>query len=70
MLFLAPLFIAIAFGLPQAEMLSKAALTTVVSRVVTFSLTGAFLAMLGMGIWVGSLVRRYPPRAAATSKSP
>lgn len=70
MLFLAPLFIAIAFGLPPAEALPKVASTTIISRVVTASLTGGFLAMICMGIWVSTLARRFPAHSAAASSTP
>ncbi|HUB88904.1 MAG TPA: hypothetical protein VMA74_04155 [Dyella sp.] len=60
MLYLSPLFLSVAFGLPPAELMAKMDPGSVVLRVVTSSLVGVFLAMLGMGLWVSSIVRRTP----------
>ena len=59
MLVLSPLFVAVAFGLPQAELIPKADTATILVRIITSSLVGGFLAMIGMGFWVASLARRY-----------
>ena len=63
MLFLAPLFVCIAIGLPSAEMTPKLDPATVISRIITSSLSGGFLTMLCMGAWVKSLASRYPQLA-------
>ena len=68
MLFLSPLFVSIAFGLPLAEMAPKMDPSTIVSRIITSSLSGAFLTMIGMGLWVSKLANRYP-KPVHTEKS-
>jgi hypothetical protein len=60
MLFLAPLFVCMAFGMPSGLMLGKTELGELIQRAVTTSIIGAFLAMLGIGLWVSSLARRAP----------
>ena len=59
MLVLSPLFVAVAFGLPQAELIPKTDTATILVRIITSSLVGGFLAMIGMGLWAASLARRY-----------
>jgi hypothetical protein len=60
MLFLAPLFVSVAFGLPSTRVLPETDLGEVIQRAVTTSVIGAFLAMLGIGLWISSLMRRAP----------
>ena len=60
MLFLSPLFVAVTFGLPSSRLLPETDLGEVVQRAVTSSIVGAFLAMLGIGVWISSLARRAP----------
>jgi hypothetical protein len=60
MLFLAPLFLAVAVGLPSPLALKNVDMGQLIQRAVTSSISGAFLAMLGIGIWVSSLARRTP----------
>jgi hypothetical protein len=62
MLFLSPLFIAVTFGLPSSEFLKTIDAGEMIRRAVVSSIVGAFLAMLGMGLWVSSLIRRAPPQ--------
>jgi len=61
MLVLSPLFVAVAFGLPSASRLQTLETGEVIQRAVTSSLVGAFLATLGIGLWISSLARRAPP---------
>jgi hypothetical protein len=67
MLFLSPLFVAVAFGLPPASQIKTLEAGELIQRAVTSSLVGAFLAMIGIGLWVSSLARKtpLPPRPAA-----
>jgi hypothetical protein len=60
MLFLSPLFVAVAFGLPHPRLLPETGLGELIQRAVTTSIIGAFLAMLGIGLWISSLMRRAP----------
>ncbi len=60
MLFLAPLFVCMAFGLPSGQTLQEADSGHLIQRAITTSVIGAFLAMLGIGIWISSLMRRTP----------
>jgi formate/nitrite transporter FocA (FNT family) len=60
MLFLSPLFVAVAFGLPSGQTLEETDVGEQIQRAVTTSIIGAFLAMLGIGLWVSSLMRRAP----------
>jgi hypothetical protein len=60
MLFLAPLFVALAFGMPPPRLLGETDLGGMIQRAVTTSIIGAFLAMLGIGLWISSLMRRAP----------
>jgi hypothetical protein len=60
MLFLSPLFVATAFGLPPATLTAKMDPGDLLQRVTVATLVGAFLAMLGMGLWVSALIRRAP----------
>jgi hypothetical protein len=60
MLFLSPLFVAVAFGLPTGRALEETDMGELIQRAVTTSIVGAFLAMLGIGFWISSLTRRAP----------
>lgn len=60
MLFLSPLFVAVAFGLPSGQALEETDTGELIQRAVTASIIGAFLAMLGIGLWISSLMRRAP----------
>ncbi len=60
MLFLSPLFVAVTFGLPPTRLLPETDLGEMIQRAVTSSIIGAFLAMLGIGVWISSLARRAP----------
>jgi hypothetical protein len=60
MLFLSPLFVAVAFGLPAPARLDLLQTGELVQLIVTASLVGAFIAMFGLGLWVSSLSRRAP----------
>jgi hypothetical protein len=60
MLILSPLFVTVAFGLPAPDMLRGIAAGELVQRAVSSSLIGAFLAMIGIGLWISSLTRRIP----------
>jgi hypothetical protein len=64
MLFLAPLFCCLVWGLPAGELLKKVDLGLLIQRAVTSSLVGAFLVMLGIGIWVSAMGGRQPPPPA------
>ena len=68
MLFLSPLFASLAFGLPGGAILMALEAGEIIQRVVTASLIGAFLAMLGIGLWVSSLARRTPLSSTWRSK--
>lgn len=59
MLFISPLFVAIAFGLPPGELIEKADPASLLVRIITASLVGGFLAMIGMGVWVASIARQF-----------
>src|SRR6185312_15157645 len=48
MLFLSPLFVAVAFGLPAPARLAKIQIGELVQLLVTASLVGAFIAMFGL----------------------
>ncbi len=69
MLFLSPLFIAVTFGLPSSEALRSIDAGEMIRRAVVGSIVGAFLAMLSMGLWVSSLIRRAPPQWDAREQS-
>lgn len=60
MLFLSPLFISIAFGLPPSSAAPQLDGGTIVQRIISAGLVGAFLAMLGLGFWVSTMMRRAP----------
>jgi hypothetical protein len=60
MLFLSPLFVAVTFGVPPGRMLEETDAGEQIQRAVTASIIGAFLAMLGIGVWISSLMRRAP----------
>jgi drug/metabolite transporter (DMT)-like permease len=71
MLVLSPLFVAVAFGLPPAEMTQKMDAGVLLQRIIAAALIGAFLAMLGMGLWVSALIRRAPAsRATIPQRDP
>lgn len=57
MLFLSPLLVSVAFGVPTAAKVTTGAL---VQQILTTALFGSFLTMLGMGLWVSALIRRLP----------
>lgn len=59
MLFISPLFVAIAFGLPSGELMQAADPASLLVRIITSSLVGGFLAMIGMGFWVASIARQF-----------
>lgn len=61
MLFLSPLFCAVAFGLPPPSLLKNVELGQLFQRAVTSSIVGAFLVMLAIGIWVSVMAGRQPP---------
>ena len=61
MLFLSPLFVSIVWGLPPAVTIPSVDSGSIVQRIISTGLVGAFLAMLGMGFWVAALVRATPP---------
>jgi hypothetical protein len=67
MLFLSPLFVSLVWGLPTADVVAKTDPGALVQRLISANLVGAFLAMLGMGVWVSSVVPRSP---AATAVPP
>lgn len=67
MLFLSPLFVAVSFGLPSAAALRGLEAGELIQRAVTASIVGAFLAMLGIGLWVSSLARRAPSLPSRTT---
>ena len=67
MLFLSPLFVSIAFGLPSAQALPAQDVGALFQGVVATALVGEFLSMFGMGIWVSTLIRRAPRQPAVTS---
>jgi hypothetical protein len=69
MLFLAPLFCCLVWGLPAGELLKKVDLGLLIQRAVTSSLVGAFLVMLGIGIWVSAMGGRQPPPPPARRRS-
>lgn len=68
MLFLAPLFCCLVWGLPTGEMLLAVDTGQLIQRAVTSSIVGAFLTMLGIGIWVSALANRLPPPPASTRR--
>ena len=56
MLFLSPLFVTVAFGLPApATWLDP---VEIVQRTIASSLVAAFVTMIGIGLWISSLARR------------
>jgi hypothetical protein len=59
MLVLSPLFVSVAFAWPDnaSHALDAGA---AIHHIISTSLVGAFFAMLGMGLWVSSLMRRVP----------
>jgi hypothetical protein len=60
MLVLSPLFTSLTFGLPESSTLPLLSAGDVLQRIVSSSIAGAFLAMLGMGLWVSSQLPRQP----------
>jgi len=58
MLFLSPLFVSIVWGLPPTSTIPTVDPGSILQRIISTGLVGAFLAMLGMGFWVSALVRR------------
>ncbi len=67
MLFLSPLFISIAFGLPSAQQESVQNAGALFQGILATALVGSFLSMLGMGLWVSTLIRRAPRQPTVTS---
>jgi hypothetical protein len=59
MLLLSPIFVAISFGLPAGEVMPKTDAASLLVRIITSSLSGGFLALLGMGFWVASIARQF-----------
>lgn len=59
MLVLFPLFVAVAFGLPPGELMPKTDAASLLVRIITASLVGGFLALIGMGIWVASIAKQF-----------
>ena len=59
MLFLFPLFVAVAFGLPPGELMQKMDTASLLVRIITSSLVGGFLALTGMGVWIASIARQF-----------
>src|SRR5688572_23364864 len=57
MLFLSPLLISVTFGVPEPARVNAGAL---VQQILTTAVFGAFLSMLGMGLWISALIRRLP----------
>ena len=70
MLFLSPLFVTVSFGLPPPDMVRGIGAGELLQRVVSSSLVGAFLAMIGIGLWISSLTRRVPLPAPQRSANP
>jgi len=60
MLFLSPLFIAVAFGTPPADLANTMDSSAILTRIITSSLTGVFIAMIIMGYWISSIARSRP----------
>ena len=58
MLFLAPLFFTVTFGLPHGRAIPSLEVGQIVQRAVTATLIGAFLAMISTGMWISSMARR------------
>lgn len=67
MLVLSPLFTSLTFGLPESSSLPLLSAGDVLQRIVSSSIAGAFLAMLGMGLWVSSQLPRQPAEWGAAS---
>lgn len=70
MLFLSPLFVTVAFGLPPAAQIRLLEVGELIQRATTSSLVGAFLAMIGIGLWVSSLARRTPVLSPCPAVNP
>ena len=70
MLFLSPLFVTVTFGLPASDMLGAIDMGELVQRSVSSSLVGAFMAMIGIGLWISSLTRRLPQPATQRNVNP
>ena len=60
MLFLSPLFVSVAFALPAGDASHLVDAGVAIEHIISTALVGAFLAMLGMGLWVSALMRRIP----------
>jgi hypothetical protein len=61
MLYLSPLLIALVFGVPYSEVLTRLDAGELAQRVLTSALFGAFAALTGIGLRMSTL--RTPPRA-------
>lgn len=70
MLLLSPLFTGLVFGVPRNTDLHPVEFGHLLRSAASSALTGAFLAMLGMGLWISSLIRRAPHVAAGPVGSP
>ena len=64
MMFLSPLFVSLVWGLPSPEIVAKTEPGALMQRLISTNLVGAFLAMLGMGVWVSSVLPRGPQTTA------
>jgi len=64
MMFLSPLFVSLVWGLPTPDVVAKTESGALIQRLISTNLVGAFLAMLGMGIWVSSVLPRGPQTTA------
>jgi hypothetical protein len=60
MLFLSPLFIAVSFGTPPADLSYSMDSSAILTRIITCSLIGVFIAMVIMGYWISSIARSQP----------
>lgn len=60
MLFMSPLFFAVSFGTPPADLSSTMDSSAILTKIITSSLTGVFLAMIIMGYWISSIARSQP----------
>jgi hypothetical protein len=67
MLFLSPLFVSIVFGLPSAPQALAQNVGALFQGIVATALVGTFLSMLGMGLWVSTLIRRAPRQPGVTA---
>jgi hypothetical protein len=65
MLFLSPLLVSIVFGVPSGQQGPGLESGFVAQQIIATSLFGAFLAMLGMGVWVSALISRAPRQRAS-----